>query len=372
MRASRFGAAMAWIGFCAVTLLIAGRGHVVHGQQLPAGERPFAGVEVDVPRALRLASGNLFRVAGFFSEISTRRRQDLDQGRPDAVLYCPRQRASLPKPQFNSSRVPTRAGSWFPSISKWTASTPTIPGSSAAGMLYGRVGRSCLRRTPTFPRWVAASSVTATTRARDGRRPNGFLMGYFEDGNLGHWGCEEPAIAELKDGRVLCFMRSQCGRILKSYSGDGGEYWMKVEATDIAMSNSPCVLKRIPRTGDLVMVWNQVSAAEICKGYRRGRLSIAISKNDGQTWGNFKTLELSPGLEDRKRVAPPPLTPMVRGPSGPDHVLGTIPDGFLHFGYPTVWFTADKIVITYLVSPPDGPGGHSQKREFPISWLYEQ
>ena len=71
---------------------------------------------------------------------------------------------------------------------------------------------------------------------------HGFMVGYLNDGHMGHLTCEEPVIAELKDGRILCFMRSTCGRILKSYSEDGGEHWMKVQATDIAMSNSPCAL----------------------------------------------------------------------------------------------------------------------------------
>ena len=42
-------------------------------------------------------------------------------------------------------------------------------------------------------------------------------------------------------------MRSTCGWILKSYSSDGGENWTKVELTDLAMSNSPAALKRLPK-----------------------------------------------------------------------------------------------------------------------------
>ena len=40
----------------------------------------------------------------------------------------------------------------------------------------------------------------------------------------------------------------------KRTTAAGGEHWMKVQTTDIAMSNSPCSLKRLPETGDLVPV----------------------------------------------------------------------------------------------------------------------
>lgn len=200
----------------------------------------------------------------------------------------------------------------------------------------------------------------------------GFLMGYFQDGHLGHWSCEEPVVAELKEGRLLCFMRSTCGRILKSYSADGGESWTKVAITDLAMSNSPCRLNRIPGTGDLVLVWNQMSTEEIRRGYRRGRLSVAISRDDGNTWERFKTLVQSPGVEPVTRVSPPPLTAMVRGGSGPDEVMDELPDDFVHFHYHEVYFSADgeRFFVFIRVGTPAG----AQKpiwRTYPTNWLYE-
>lgn len=200
----------------------------------------------------------------------------------------------------------------------------------------------------------------------------GFMMGYFKDGHMGHLTCEEPAVAELKDGRLLCFMRSTCGRILKSISEDGGEHWMKVQPTDIAMSNSPCALKRLPANGELVLVWNMMSADEIRQGYRRGRLCIAISKDDGQTWQNVKTLELSPGLEKNEWVEPLPLQPMIRGPSGKDNLMGEIPEGFLHYNYSRLYLSKDKVFIRYAITPPDGVGSKEHWRAFPISWLHEK
>ena len=140
------------------------------------------------------------------------------------------------------------------------------------------------------------------------------------------------------------------------------------------MSNYPCALCRIPTTGDLVLVWNPMSAAEICRGYRRGRLSLAISEDDGQTWGRVRTLELVPGLEDVEWVEPPAeLTPMVRGGSGPEEILSELPDGFRHYHYPSIFPSEDHIAIGYIVSFPAGEEKAWYRwRKFPISQLYEE
>jgi hypothetical protein len=233
-------------------------------------------------------------------------------------------------------------------------------------------GKKILLETGTHVPEMNASFVCfSDDEGKTWRLSQGYLMGYFDDGARGVWSCEEPVIAELRDGRILCFMRSQCGRILKSYSSDGGETWTKVEATDLAASYSPCALARLPKSGDLALVWNQVSAEEICKGYRRSRLSIAVSKDDGRTWQNFKTIEQSPGLENATRIDPPKLEPNVRGPSGPDTLLSELPDGFMIYHYPTIHVGEDKIYVRYLmanVAPPNT----SRTRAFPISWLYEE
>ena len=200
----------------------------------------------------------------------------------------------------------------------------------------------------------------------------GFVMGYFEDGHLGHWSCEEPVVAELADGRLLCFIRSTTGRILKSYSSDGGESWTRVEATDLAMSNSPCRLDRIPGSGDLLLVWNQMSAEEIRRGYRRGRLSVAISRDHGQTWENFKTLIQSPGVESVTRVEPPPLSAMVRGGCGPEEPLGEILDDFTHYHYHKVYFSDDgKTVFVFIRVSHAVGSGEPIWRSFSTTWLYE-
>ena len=357
---------IALIVLAMVSLLCA---RVVYGQQLPGGETPFAGVKPERPAGLQLSSGKLFRVRGSFSEVSSDGGKNWSRG---GQMHPFTGGSPWAQNAIQLQAGPHKGRIVVPCYFEMDGDHPDYSRVQRGGYAIWR-GKKIRLETHTHVPEMAGSFVCySDDEGKTWQRSKGFLMGYFEDGNLGHWSCEEPAIAELKDGRILCFMRSTCGRILKSYSSDGGQYWTKVEATDIAMSNSPCALARIPKTGDLVMVWNQMSAEEICKGHRRGRLSLAISKDDGQTWENFKTLELNPGLEDLKQVSPPPLVPMVRGPSGPDHLMGTIPDEFLFFGYPTIYCSEDKIFITYSANDPVTGAGGVRSREFPISWLYLQ
>ena len=113
---------------------------------------------------------------------------------------------------------------------------------------------------------------------------------------------EEPTVVELNDGRLLMHMRSQLGRLYRSFSDDGGTSWSTPEALQIASSYAPQFLTRMP-TGDLLMVWSQSSRQEIMMGLSRHRLSCAVSQDEGQTWGQFKMLE---SLDQRAEVSPPP------------------------------------------------------------------
>lgn len=218
---------------------------------------------------------------------------------------------------------------------------------------------------------------TASTRNNYGR-PNA-LMGWFDAQGLptGYGGvtpCVEPTVAETNDGRVLLFARSTVGRIVYSYTSDGGETWSAVLPTELAASNSPPRLRRIPQTGDLLCVWNQVSREEIRRGYRRGRLSAAISQDSGRTWGHFQTIELSQGLEERDRIPPEYPIQMVRARDD----VGQLPDGYAYFHYPTVCLTADKVFIMYLRATPaagiaEGVSFRQEQvmRIYPLEWFYQ-
>ena len=204
------------------------------------------------------------------------------------------------------------------------------------------------------------------------------LMGWFDftgepNGMCGITPCGEASIAETADGRVLLFGRSTVGRIVCSYSSDGGETWAALRPTDLAASNSPPRLRRIPGTGDLLCVWNQVSGDEIRNGFRRSRLSAAISKDSGATWENFKTIEVCPGFDNVVRVEPDKEIRMVRARQD----VGQLPDGFAYYHYPNVRFLNDKVYIDYLRGGPQMGIAEQMlekqenvRRIYPLEWFY--
>jgi hypothetical protein len=177
---------------------------------------------------------------------------------------------------------------------------------------------------------------------------SGYLYGWFDwdgvpNGKGGVTACDEPQVVECEDGRVLFMARSTVGRLVYSYSEDGGEKWTAVRPTELAACYSPCRVVRLPDTGDLLLVWNQVNSSEIQRGYRRGRLSAAISTDSGHSWKNFRTIEVSAGLEDVDRV---PVDPEIKPVVGLPWV-GPIPDGYARFFYPFVDIAGGKVFVRY-------------------------
>ena len=207
----------------------------------------------------------------------------------------------------------------------------------------------------------------------------GALMGWFDfegkvNGYCGNIGCFEPTIAETKDGNVLLIMRATVGRQVQSFSSDGGEQWYAVVPSELPSSESPALMVTLPRTGDLLIVWNQMSREEIRRGYRRGRLSAAISKDGGHSWENFKTLELSEGLEDTDRIPPEYPIQMVRARDW----VGPLPDAWAYFHYANIDVVGDKVIIRYSRGTPllgvAEQNLHRQEpvmRIYPLEWFYE-
>ncbi len=184
---------------------------------------------------------------------------------------------------------------------------------------------------------------------------NGVLFGWFDErgvpnGGAGITTAGEPTCAETKDGRVLLFARSKVGRLVQSYSLDGGVTWQSIVPSELASTQAPPLLIQIPQTGDLLCVWNQVSGEEIRRGFHRSRLSAAISKDSGLTWQNFKTLELQEGLADVARITPEfPIVQRLVGRPG----LGKLPDGYAVFDYANVDIIGDKVFIRYSRAWPE-------------------
>lgn len=129
----------------------------------------------------------------------------------------------------------------------------------------------------------------------------GKIFCYYSDDNGKSWNSseqvpnpnkiitQEPGVVELRNGNIFMFIRTDTGVQYASYSGDEGETWSPVELTDITSPLSPASIKRIPSTGDLLLIWNNNG-----KNQKRTPLNIAISEDEGNNWSHIRTLESAP------------------------------------------------------------------------------
>jgi sialidase-1 len=111
-------------------------------------------------------------------------------------------------------------------------------------------------------------------------------------------GTMEPKIVELKDGRLMMVMRNQLGSVFKSMSSDGGETWSNPQTTGLMAPESCPGLLRIPQTGDILLIWNHSPYDPKFDHYGiRSPMTLAISKDEGETWQGFKNVESAPDWE---------------------------------------------------------------------------
>lgn len=186
---------------------------------------------------------------------------------------------------------------------------------------------------------------------------------------------EAPCVAETTDGRLLMFMRTEMQRIAQSYSSDGGVHWEQGEFNDLLSSRSEIWLDRIPETGDLLCVWNQVSAAETLNGFYRSRLSSAVSKDCGLSWQHSRTIVQTEGMDevDRLPADQPPTFLMSSGvsPEGEPYPA----TGHRTVRHPRIRFVDDLAYLRYDDRRYDGPSTRAsyygaKLRALPISWFY--
>ncbi len=321
--------------------------------------------------ALAITYGRLETTAGPHDDFGLFIRLSRDEGQ----TWSPEVRINLPgvyAPSYHNAMIQLRGGRLVLPV-RWI-----LAGSHAdRGARSHAWGRLAGQRFPVEghahrPEMDITFVYYSDDEGQTWQRSRDELMGWFNDGYDGVTPVDEPVAAELRDGRLLLFGRSTVGRIVQSSSRDGGANWSTVEPTDLPSSYSPCRLARVPGTDDLLLIWNQVSGEEIRRGYRRGRLSTAISKDDGLTWEHHRTLALSPGLVDVAQVRPDPVLRMVRAADS----LGDMADGYTLYHYPDVAFAGDTTYLLYNAghySPTaDGVVQRQERRlrVVPTSWLY--
>ena len=147
----------------------------------------------------------------------------------------------------------------------------------------------------------------------------------------------EPVAVELADGTVAMFIRNSSGRIHIAHSRDHGETWTLVETDGPNTCNAPCIVRRVPGSDDLLLIWNNNAI--------RSSLTAAVSRDSGRSWANYRLLEEQ---ED---------WPMSRS-----------------YAYPSLAFLNGNAHITYWEThthPTAERLFHLVYRRLPISWFYE-
>ncbi|QDU78942.1 Sialidase A precursor [Polystyrenella longa] len=151
-------------------------------------------------------------------------------------------------------------------------------------------------------------------------------------------GAMEPEVVELRGGRLAMLMRNQLGFIGISYSEDNGVTWSEHESWNVTAPEAPATIRRIPATGDLVLIWNNNFEEGAGHNGKRTPLTAAISNDEGKTWKHVKNLETST-----------------------EHT----------YSYPSLIFTQGRAVMSYYVHDESTKLYSTRFRSVPVSWFYE-
>jgi hypothetical protein len=108
--------------------------------------------------------------------------------------------------------------------------------------------------------------------------------------NNTRYGGVEPALTELRDGRIWMLIRTRLGHLYESYSVDAGTSWQSPKRTNFISSDSPATTVRLS-DGRLVVFWCGNQRWDDPKSYAMGGrevLHAAISDDEAQTWKGFR------------------------------------------------------------------------------------
>lgn len=162
-------------------------------------------------------------------------------------------------------------------------------------------------------------------------------------GPRGSSGINEPDVIQRNDGSLLMIIRTKMGTIFRAESHDEGETWQHLRSMEVVAPVSPSRIEPIPNTDDLLLIWNWNHDASQRMGGTRRPLAVGISSDGGNSWPWSK----------RKIIEDDPA---------------------YTYAYPSCMFLDDKVLLTYHISPAEGPSGDIRALKvlhIPLSWIYE-
>ncbi len=156
-------------------------------------------------------------------------------------------------------------------------------------------------------------------------------------------GMQEPGVVELSNGTIFSWVRTNTGTQYGFYSMDQGLTFSPPQPTSLISPVSPASIKRIPKTPDILAVYNDHSGRFPYAGKRRNPLVIAVSKDGGITWPDRKMIESDL-------------------------------DG--HYCYTAIHFVDDSVLLAYCAGfyskPEMGPLKPIRIRRIKIDWIYKK
>ena len=123
---------------------------------------------------------------------------------------------------------------------------------------------------------------------------------YMANPGASETGLQEPGAAELPDGRVYGYFRTDRGYQFDAFSPDGGRTWTQPASSRFSSPDSPMLIRRDPFSGTFFAVWNPVPCYNgrldpNKRWIHAGRTPLALAQSeDGEHFSPYITLEDAP------------------------------------------------------------------------------
>lgn len=123
----------------------------------------------------------------------------------------------------------------------------------------------------------------------------------------------EPCVFEKRDGMLVMLSRTGKGYLYRCDSTDGGLSWSEERPTTLRSAVAPFYMKKDPFTGWVFVAWDNSFPGPVHQ-YPRSPLSLAVSRDEGDTW---------------------------------DFVCDIEDDPMSSYGYPSIFFTEKSVLVAY-------------------------